>query len=899
MRNEIILSALSGGEDMPEVSIVMPVYNGEKYLEEAVRSILEQTFRDWELWFVNDCSTDSSPEIMRKYEEADPRIHVLHNPENLKLPRSLNAGFRHAQGRYLTWTSDDNRYQKDAIEIMVQALKEHPDCGLVYCDMECIYEDEAAPLQRPSNIDWFYVEDTVGACFLYRREVLAAVGTYDPDMFLVEDYDYWIRICKKFRLLHIPKNVYQYRYHKNSLSMTRERDVSSQRHRMRLRHLDFLLERADEYEREILFLDMWMYAGGDAWKLRNRFFPGGVLPEGLMWLEKIVRGENKMDSSKKIILFGAGTYGRKALEYFGPERVYCFADNNESLAGTLIEGIPVISFKKLTKIYADYQIVISTGSRIAVVLAQQLESAGIGEYSLFVHMVHKITKGSMKDSLDYIELFCKAEAWIQKHSIPGEGIINNTSLPKAYPEVTGYYIPTLMAWGYRDRAVAYAKWLCSIQKEDGSWYDTMNIEPYVFDTAQILKGLLAVRELYPEAERHIRRGCGWLLTNVKEDGHLTTPNQSMWSPEECSDLIHLYCLEPLYMAGKVYEVPAYVEAAEKVKFYYLENRMDEILDFGLLSHFYAYVMEALCDIGETELARKAMERVAALQREDGSVPAYKDADWVCSTGLFQFALVWYKLGELDRGNRAFRYACSLQNQSGGWYGSYAVKENVDAMEPSGYPTYFADSEISWAVKYFLDALSWRCRLEFENQADTFFDQIGKDDGRYRLVLDSVLELKNASPRICDIGCGKGCYLRNLLEDTKNVQLSCLDVSENVMREIPAEVEKRQGSLLQIPYPDGTFDIVYAAESLEHAICVENAVKELLRITKKGGKVIIIDKNNSAKGFLEVEEWEQWFDNAFFEKLAKECGFDVTVKENLSYDNGLQDGLFNGWILHKN
>ena len=93
--------------------------------------------------------------------------------------------------------------------------------------------------------------------------------------------------------------------------------------------------------------------------------------------------------------------------------------------------------------------------------------------------------------------------------------------------------------------------------------------------------------------------------------------------------------------------------------------------------------------------------------------------------------------------------------------------------------------------------------------------------------------------------------------------------------------------------------MYAAESLEHAICVENAVKELLRITKKGGKVIIIDKNNSAKGFLEVEEWEQWFDNAFFEKLAKECGFDVTVKENLSYDNGLQDGLFNGWILHKN
>ena len=76
-------------------------------------------------------------------------------------------------------------------------------------------------------------------------------------------------------------------------------------------------------------------------------------------------------------------------------------------------------------------------------------------------------------------------------------------------------------------------------------------------------------------------------------------------------------------------------------------------------------MEALCDIGETELARRAMEKVSALQREDGSVPAYQNVNWVCSTGLFQFALVWYKLGEREKGNRAFRYACSLQNPTGG------------------------------------------------------------------------------------------------------------------------------------------------------------------------------------------------------------------------------------------
>lgn len=125
----------------------------------------------------------------------------------------------------------------------------------------------------------------------------------------------------------------------------------------------------------------------------------------------------------------------------------------------------------------------------------------------------------------------------------------------------------------------------------------------------------------------------------------------------------------------------------------------------MLSHFYAYVMEGLVDIGESEIAREAMKKIAILQRESGAVPAYKDCSWVCSTGLFQLAIVWYKLGENERGNRAFEYACKLQNKTGGWFGSYLVKEN-----PKENNTYFPMSEISWANKYFLDAYYLRNRF---------------------------------------------------------------------------------------------------------------------------------------------------------------------------------------------
>ncbi len=885
---------------MPKVSVVIPVYNGEAYLAESIESVVNQTFPDWELLLVDDCSADGSSEIMRKYAEMDSRIHFLTNPVNLKLPRTLNRGFQHAHGEYLTWSSDDNRYAPEAIEIMVRALDAHPGYGLVYCDMDYIHEDGIALAHQSPELDRLYVEDPIGACFLYRREILDTVGEYDPDMILVEDYDYWLRISQKYPILHVPKCVYQYRFHGNSLTVTKQREVAFQRHRLRLRKLDFLLERADVHEKEVLFLDMWRYSSWDMWKRRGRFFPGGVLPKYLHWLDKIARGELKLDSSKQIILFGAGVYGRKALEYFGKERVHCFVDNNGALTGTLIDGVPVISFERLKAIYKDFQIVISTGSRIAAVLAKQLEDAGIQDFFLFMDMFQKITKGSLSGSLDYVEIFQKAEAWMLNHSIPGEGIINNTALPKSYPEVTGYYIPTLLRWGYRDLALSYAKWLCLIQKGDGSWYDTEDAAPYVFDTAQVLKGLLAVRGLDPAVDEPIKRGCDWLLRNIEEDGRMTTPDQRMWPAEECSDLIHLYCLEPLYTAAEIYNVSRYAEAADRVKRYYLENRREEILNFGLLSHFYAYVLEALCDIGESELAREAMEKIAALQRADGSIPAYKNVNWVCSTGLFQFALVWYKLGELEKGNRAFRYACSLQNESGGWYGSYAVKGDVSAADAEEYPAYFVDSEISWAVKYFLDALSWRCRLEFEEQADSFYETIGREDGRYRLVLEEILNAEAPALHVCDVGCGKGCYLRNLLEDTaeRTIKFSCADISEKVMRKIPAAVEKRQGSLLQIPYEDEMFEIVYVAEALEHAICAENAVKELLRITKPGGKVIVIDKNRHAKGLLEVEEWEQWFDDAFFAELAARYKFRLEIRENLSYNDHVQDGLFNGWILHK-
>ena len=75
------------------ISIVLPVYNGAKYLRESIDSVLAQTYTNWELLIVDDCSGDETPEIAREYAEKDPRIHYYRNEQNLRLPRNLNKGF--------------------------------------------------------------------------------------------------------------------------------------------------------------------------------------------------------------------------------------------------------------------------------------------------------------------------------------------------------------------------------------------------------------------------------------------------------------------------------------------------------------------------------------------------------------------------------------------------------------------------------------------------------------------------------------------------------------------------------------------------------------------------------------------------------------------------------------
>lgn len=603
---------------------------------------------------------------------------------------------------------------------------------------------------------------------------------------------------------------------------------------------------------------------------------------------------NKEEYWMNYIIFGAGQIGREALEFLGKDRVNFFIDNNPNKFNLTIENKNIYSFIEGLKKKDKEQIVIAVSKKFEQEIINQLRESNVGSFYTFSELKMEITKAKILERPDFIKLYDKAIEWIKLNSIKGQGIINNSKLRKSYPEVTGYYIPTLLRWGYRDLAYEYAKWLCSIQKSDGSWYDTMDEAPYIFDSAQILKGLLSIQKLYPDKEefnKAIIKGCDWILTYMTKEGRLQTPTETAWG-NVATELIHTYCLSPLVEASNVYKIKKYGEAAQKILQYYKKNYYNEILNFSMLSHFYAYVVEAMLDMGEVEIAKEAMRNMEPYQKESGAVPAYKDVDWVCSTGLFQLALIWFRLGNEVRGAKAFEYACKLQNETGGWYGSYISEEN-----PREGNTYFPDAEISWVIKYFLDALYYKNLCQFENQSSIFREDLLDDDTKYIIIQNEVARESEQSKKILDAGCGKGRYVTKLAKNFPNNQYFAVDISTNVMKYFDDNVDivKRQGTLTCIPYKDDYFDIVYTCEALEHAIDIKSSIKEMSRVIKAGGRLIVIDKNKSMYGYFEIEKWEQWFDRDDLKKVMLQYCTEVSYIDDINYDGRKSDGLFGAWI----
>jgi glycosyltransferase involved in cell wall biosynthesis len=211
------------------ISIILPVYNGEKYLEQALQSCLNQTYKNFELIIVDDASTDNSLSIVKKFENDDNRIKVLLNETNLSLPGSLNVGHKHAIGEFVTWTSDDNILKPNFLSSLYKSIISQ-NCDVVFSDYDIIWADGSLKREHITGpLTKLIFGDIIGASFLYKMNVFNELEGYNRNLFLIEDYDFFLRASLKFKFHHLEENLYQYRIHEKSLTgkIARNKDYTA------------------------------------------------------------------------------------------------------------------------------------------------------------------------------------------------------------------------------------------------------------------------------------------------------------------------------------------------------------------------------------------------------------------------------------------------------------------------------------------------------------------------------------------------------------------------------------------------------------------------------------------------------------------------------------------------
>ncbi len=210
---------------MPAVSVLLPVFNGERYLHEAIQSVLSQTFADFELLLLDDGSTDRSLSIGQEFAGNDMRVRVI-SRENRGLVASLNELLEHAQSELFARMDADDVCLPDRLQRQVDYLRSHADTVCVGGDVELIDErGRFLTVQRMLEHDEAVQREALKGhttichpCAMYRRASILAVGGYRLEFYPTEDLDLWLRLGELGLLANLPGPILRYRLHGGSIS---------------------------------------------------------------------------------------------------------------------------------------------------------------------------------------------------------------------------------------------------------------------------------------------------------------------------------------------------------------------------------------------------------------------------------------------------------------------------------------------------------------------------------------------------------------------------------------------------------------------------------------------------------------------------------------------------------
>ena len=210
----------------PKISVIMSVYDGEKYLDESIQSILNQTFKDFEFIIINDCSTDNSLYIIKQYAKNDKRIVLIQNEENIGLTKSLNKGLKIAKGKYIARMDADDVALSERFNKQYDYLEKNKNVFLLGTSAMMIDEDG----NRSIKITAITQEKKIYSRLRKKNTIIHSSIMFRNDFELfyrenfkyAQDYDLYLRVLSEGKIIkNILEVLLYYRVCKNSISFSR------------------------------------------------------------------------------------------------------------------------------------------------------------------------------------------------------------------------------------------------------------------------------------------------------------------------------------------------------------------------------------------------------------------------------------------------------------------------------------------------------------------------------------------------------------------------------------------------------------------------------------------------------------------------------------------------------
>jgi len=203
------------------VTVVIPTYNRAGYICDAIDSVLSQTYKDYEIIVVDDGSTDDTKGILSKY---NGKIRYFYQ-ENKGVAAARNRGIKKAKGEYIAFLDSDDIWLPEKLQLQLETLNNHRDYSWAYCDRKYVYEGDFKerthrkyPAYHGNIFDFLFMDIFVKTTtVIVKKECFNCVGYFKEELRRSEDYDLFLRLAKKYRIVYIDRQLILYRVHKHSL----------------------------------------------------------------------------------------------------------------------------------------------------------------------------------------------------------------------------------------------------------------------------------------------------------------------------------------------------------------------------------------------------------------------------------------------------------------------------------------------------------------------------------------------------------------------------------------------------------------------------------------------------------------------------------------------------------